>query len=280
MSRMKRLLGGVALGVGAYVGYSYFTWRPRTLTYLYDNRRLLLGHRGAAAEAPANTVPAFKRAMEVGADGVELDVHLTRDGQVVVIHDETVTSVTGRPGRVRDMTLAEIRELDAGSYFGPEFAGTRIPTLDEALEAVGPQAVVNIELKGTGVATEGLEREVVRIVRAHRASDRVIISSFNPFRLWRMRALAPDLPRGMLHGPSTPVYVRDLWFLPMVQPDALHPHYTMVNDAYMKRAHQWGVRVNVWTVDDPAEARRLVELGVDAIITNDPARLREVVKGS
>lgn len=280
MSRMKRLLGGVALGVGAYVGYSYFTWRPRTLTHLYDNRRLLLGHRGAAAEAPANTVPAFKRAMEVGADGVELDVHLTRDGHVVVIHDETVTSVTGMPGRIREMTLAEIQRLDAGSYFGPQFAGTRIPTLDEALDAVGPQAVVNIEIKGTAIASEGLEREVVRIVRAHGMSERVIISSFNPFRLWRIRYLAPELPRGMLHGPNTPPYVRDLWFLPVVQPDALHPHYTMVNAAYMKRAHQWAVRVNVWTVDDPAEARRLVELGVDSIITNDPARLREVVRGS
>jgi len=277
---MKRLLGGVALGVGAYVGYSYFTWRPRTLVYLYDNRRLLLGHRGAAAEAPANTVASFRRAMEVGADGVELDVHLTRDGQVVVIHDETVTSVTGAPGRIREMTLAEIQRLDAGSYFGPEFAGARIPTLDEALDAVGPQAVVNIEIKGTSVASEGLEREVARIVRAHGMGGRVIISSFNPFRLWRMRSLDPDLPRGMLHGPNTPVYVRDLWFLPMVQPDALHPHYSMVNAAYMKRAHQWGVRVNVWTVDDPAEARRLMELGVDSIITNDPARLREVVKGS
>lgn len=280
MSRMKRLLGGVALGVGAYVGYSYLTWRPRTLGYLYDNRRLLLGHRGAAAEAPANTVASFKRAMEVGADGVELDVHLTRDGQVVVIHDETVTEVTGVPGRIREMSLAEIQRLDAGSHFGPQFAGERIPTLDEALDAVGPQGIVNIEIKGTSVGSEGLEREVVRIIHAHRMSERVLISSFNPFRLWRIRMLDPDLPRGMLHGPNTPPYVRDLWFLPVVQPDALHPHYSMVNAAYMKRAHQWGVRVNVWTVDDLAEARRLVDLGVDAMITNDPAHLREVVKGS
>jgi len=127
MSRITRLLGGVALGVGAYVGYSYVTWRPRTLSYLCDNRRLLLGHRGAAVEAPANTVAAFRRAMEAGADGVELDVHLTRDGHVVVIHDEDVHSVTGVSGRIREMSLAEIQQLDAGSYFGPQFAGRASP---------------------------------------------------------------------------------------------------------------------------------------------------------
>ena len=106
----------------------------------------------------------------------------------------------------------------------------------------------------------------------------VIVSSFNPIRLWRLRRIDPRLPRGMLHDPGTPIYVRDLWFLPLVQPDALHPHYSMVNAAYMKRAQQWGVRVNVWTVDAPAQARRLVKLGVDGIITNDPARLHDVVK--
>jgi len=278
MSRFTRLLGGVALGVGAYVGYSYLTWRPRTLSNLYRDRRLLLGHRGAAAEAPANTVPAFRRAMEAGADGVELDVHLTRDGHAVVIHDETVDSVTGVSGRIREMTLAEVQQLDAGSYFGAEFAGARIPTLDEVLDVVGPQGIVNIELKGTGVENDGLEREVVRVIHAHGMSERVILSSFNPLRLWRLRHLAPYLPRGMLHSPDTPVYVRELWFLPVVQPDAVHPHYSMVNAAYMKRAHQWGVRVNVWTVDDPAQARRLANLGVDAIITNDPAHLREIFK--
>jgi len=270
----------MALGAGAVIAYNYVTWRPRPLQHLYCGRLLLLGHRGAAAEAPANTVPAFHRAMEAGAEGVELDVHLTRDGHVVVIHDDTVRAVTGAPGRVREMDLAAIQQLDAGSYFGPAFAGVRIPTLDEVLGAVGPTAVVNIELKGTRVASEGLEREVVRTVHAHRMEDRVIASSFNPFRLWRLRSLDPRIPRAMLHGPQAPAFVRGLWSLPLVQPDALHPHYSMVNEAYMARARQWGVRVNVWTVDDPTEARRLVHLGVDAIITNDPDRLRPVVKVS
>ena len=281
MSRMRSFLGGAAFalgaGLGACVAYNYATWRPRRLSYLYHGRRLLLGHRGAAAEAPANTVAAFRRAMESGADGVELDIHLTHDGRVVVIHDETVRSVTGLDRLVRELTLAQIQQLDAGSYFSPAFAGERIPTLDEALEAVGPDAVVNIELKGMGVAADGLERQMLRIVRAHDMADRVIASSFNPLRLMRLRALDPRIPRGMLYSPNSPVFVRQLWFLPLVQPDALHPHHSMVDEAYMRRARKWGVRVNAWTVDDPAEAERLVRLGVDGIITNDPRHLREIV---
>jgi len=277
MSRRARFLGGLAMALGAYVACDYIRWRPRRLDDLYRGRRLLLGHRGAAAEAPANTVASFRRALEVGADGVELDVHLTRDRQVVVIHDETVDSVTGASGRVREMTLAEIQALDAGSYRGAAFAGERIPSLEEALDALGTQALVNIELKGTSLAADGLERQVVRIVRARHMAGRVIVSSFNPIRLWRLRWLAPEIPRGMLHGPDTPIFVRQLWFLPLVQPDALHPQNTLVDEAYMRRARRWGVRVNVWTVDDPAEAHRLLALGVDGLITNDPRTLREVV---
>ncbi len=279
MSRIGRIAGGMVVGLGALAVYGYATWRPRNLEYLYRGRRLLFAHRGASAEAPANTIAAFRRAMQVGADGVELDVHLTRDRQVVVIHDESVAAVTGQGGRVREMTLAEIQALDAGSYFGPAFRGERIPTLGQVLEAVGPQAIVNVELKGTGVAGDGLEREVVRLVRQRGMAAQVIFSSFNPFHLWRARRLAPEIPRAMLHSSDTPAYVRQLWLLPLVHPDALHPDHGMVDGAYMKRARSWGVRVNAWTVDDPAEARRLLALGVDGLIANDPRRLREALRG-
>jgi glycerophosphoryl diester phosphodiesterase len=277
MPRLTHLLGGLLLGAGAYVGYHYATWQPREQDNLYTHRPLVLGHRGVAAEAPANTAASFRKAMALGADGVELDVHLTRDGQVVVIHDDTVTAVTGVAGRVSQMTLAEIQALDAGSHFGAEFAGERIPTLAEALEAAGPEAIVNIELKGFGVAPDGLEAEVVRIVQAHGMAGRVIASSFNPMRLIRLRQVAPQIPRGMLHGRGTPTFVRELWFLPLVQPDALNPDFGLVDERYMKRARRWGVRVNAWTVDDPAEARRLAALGVDSIITNDPRRILEAL---
>lgn len=280
MGRGTRIVGGAVLALGAMAAYDYLTWRPRDLDYLYRGRRLLLGHRGATAEAPENTVASFRRAMEVGADGVELDVQLTADGQVVVIHDESIAAVTGRPGLVRELTLAQIRSLDAGSHFSQAFEGERIPTLDEALDAVGPEAVVNVELKGTGIRSDGLEREVVRIVSAHGIGQRVIFSSFNPLHLWRTRRLAPEIARAMLHSPDEPAYLRELWLLPLAQPDAFHPDSVMVDKAYVRRARRAGVRVNVWTVDDPAEARRLLALGVDGLITNDPRRLREVMQES
>ncbi len=270
MRRTARFLGGVALGVGAIAAYRYATWSPRSLEDLYQGRRLVFGHRGAASEAPANTALAFRRAMETGADGIELDVHLSRDGHAVVVHDDVLTLAPGVRAPVRVMSLDQLREVDAGD-------GERIPTLEEALEAAGPQALVNIELKGISVSTEGLEREVVRIVHRQRVDERVIISSFNPFRLWRIAQLDPNLPRAMLHGPGLPVYIRDLWFLPLVQPDALHPHYSQVDEAYMQRARRWGVRVNAWTVNDPAETQRLFDLGVDAVITDDPRRMRGIV---
>jgi len=288
MARLTRFMSGVALALGGLVAYEYFSWQPRRLDGLYRGAvegpqgglgrpRLLLGHRGAAAEAPENTLTSFHAALAAGADGVELDVHRTRDGAVVVIHDDTVSAVAGQPGRVAEMTLAEIQRLDAGSHFAPAFAGERIPTLGEALEAVGPQTVVNIELKGVSARADGLEREVARIVREHRMEGRVIVSSFNPLRLIRLRRLAPALPRAMLYAPDMPIFVRDLWLLPFVHPDALHPAHEMIDAAFMAQARRWGVRVNAWTVDDPAEARRLVALGVDGIITNDPRKLREVV---
>lgn len=268
--RTVRFLGGVALGVGAVAAYRYATWRPRNLENLYQGRRLVLGHRGASAEAPANTVRAFRQAVAGGADGVELDVHLSRDGQVVVVHDDTLALSPGVTAPVRAMTLAQMREADVGE-------GERVPTLDEALESVGPEAIVNIELKGTSVRTEGLEAAVVRTVHAHAMAGRVIISSFNPVRLARVAQLDANLPRAMLHGPGSPIYVRDLWFLPLVQPDALHPHYSQVDDRYMAWARGHGARVNVWTVNDADEVRRLLDLGVDAVITDDPRQMRRVV---
>ncbi|MGQ9681015.1 MAG: glycerophosphodiester phosphodiesterase [Anaerolineae bacterium] len=274
MGRGARLMAGAvagaALGVGSIIAHEYATWRPRRLESIYSRRPLLLGHRGAAAEAPENTLVSFRRALEVGAAGVELDVHLTRDGQVVVIHDDTLARVAGVVKRVRDLTLAQVQSLDAGAWFGREYAGVRIPSLAEALAAMGPQALVNIELKGTRLAADGLEREVARVVRIHNAGSRVICSSFNPVRLWRLRVVAPELARGLLHAPDLPALLRGLWLLPLAQPDALHPHHSQVTRCYMTRARRWGVRVNAWTVDDADEAWRLVALGVDGIISNDP----------
>lgn len=231
---------------------------------------LNLAHRGASAYAPANTLAAFRLAEELGADGVELDVHLSADGAIVVIHDFTVDATTDGHGHVRDMTLAELKRLDAGSWFDPRFAGERIPTLEEVVEALGTHMVLNIELKALGLRSQGLEQAVVDLVHRHDIAPRTILSSFNPLVLWRLRRLDPALPRGLLYDASLPLPLRRAWLRPLVRPAALHPHHSLVHARSVTWAHAGGYRVHTWTVDEPTEMRRLIELDVDGIITNRP----------
>ena len=239
---------------------------------------LNLAHRGASAYAPANTLAAFRRAEELGADGVELDVHLSADGALVVIHDFTVDATTDGHGRVRDMTLAELKRLDAGSWFDPRFAGERIPTLEEVVEALGERMILNIELKSPSWRSEGLEQAVVELVEARRLDRRVILSSFNPWTVWRLRRLAPHLTIGLLYDANLALPLRRAWLRPLLRPKALHPHHRLVTARYVAWAHAKGYRVYTWTVNDPAEMRRLIALQVDGIITDRPDVLRREIE--
>ncbi len=243
------------------------------------HRVLNLGHRGASHDAPQNTLAAFRLANEYGADGYELDVHLTKDGIPVVIHDFTVDKTTDGTGPVADFTLAELKRLDAGVKFSPRFAGERIPTLAEVFDVLEPHSIVNVELKTKSIGDNGLERATIQLIRERGLQARVILSSFNPFSLLRVRRLAPELKIGLLYAPDLPVHLRKAWFLPLVKPHALHPHYHMVDERYMQWAKRRGYEVNVWTVDDPDDMRRLAALGVNAIITNRPDVLKSVLAG-
>lgn len=236
---------------------------------------LVLAHRGASAYAPENTLAAFNLAFELGADGVELDVSLTRDGIPVVIHDDTVDRTTNGRGAVNQFTLAELQRLDASNRM-EKYRGEKIPTLEEALRAVGKRGLVNIEIKSTGLKTDGIEMAVLAAIENTGAS-RVLISSFNPLALRRMFLLDPRLPRGLLYAPRLPIFLRRAWLRPLVRPAALHPHFSMVTRDLVAWAHQRGYQVNTWTVDEPDVARRLIEWGVDGIITNKPDVLRKIV---
>ncbi|HEX9075950.1 MAG TPA: glycerophosphodiester phosphodiesterase family protein, partial [Anaerolineae bacterium] len=143
-------------------------------------KTLIIAHRGASNWAPENTLAAFQRACALGADGIELDVTLTRDGVPVVIHDDTVDRTTNGKGAVAQMTLEEIRSLDAGSWYSAEFRGEKIPTLAGVLQAVGQCGLVDIELKGTKLKADGLEAAAIRAVESAGMHERVILSSFNP----------------------------------------------------------------------------------------------------
>jgi glycerophosphoryl diester phosphodiesterase len=236
-------------------------------------RPRVLGHRGASADAPENTLAAFRLARAQGADGVELDVWRCRSGEVVVVHDPDLRRVAGSPLRVERATLAELRAHDVGAWKGEVFRGERIPTLSEALAAL-PGAFVNVELKSEGGRDLRLARAAARAIEAAGAAGRVVVSSFDYRLLVAFRLAAPAVPVGLLFDAETPGRIATWLGLRLLGAAAVHPGRREVTAA---RAAAWrarGLDVNVWTVDDPEEARRLAALGAAAIITNVPALIR------
>jgi glycerophosphoryl diester phosphodiesterase len=242
------------------------------------DRPLVIAHRGASAVAPQNTLAAFRRALELGADGVELDVHLSADGVPVVMHNFEVDELTDGAGKVTDKTLAELKELDAGSKFAPQFAGERIPTLAEVFEALDGKLLVNVELKDISSSGVGLEAPVVEVVRKYGMEKKVLFSSFNPFTLRRIRPHARDIPSGLLVAHDLPAQLRRAWLGPFTPHEARHPDAEMTDERLVRWCRARKLRVNVWTVNDPAEMQRLIALGVDGIITDVPDVLREIVR--
>jgi glycerophosphoryl diester phosphodiesterase len=242
-------------------------------------RPLVLGHRGASAEAPENTLAAFRLARAQGADGVELDVWRCGSGEVVVTHDEETGRVAGGARlRVQDAPLAALRALDVGAWKGERFRGERMPLLAEVLEEL-PGAVVNVELKSSGGRDLRLAAAAARVISDAGAAARVVVSSFDWRLLVAFRLAAPEIPVGLLFDGERSWRLR-LWAaLRLLGPSAVHPDRTLVTE---ERARAWnarGLAVNVWTVDDPAEAAALARLGAAAIITNVPGRARAALGG-
>jgi glycerophosphoryl diester phosphodiesterase len=240
---------------------------------------LNIAHRGANETAPENTLAAFHKALDLGADGIELDVRLSADGVPVVIHDATVDRTTDGAGPVAGMDLGQLRALDAGGWFDPGFTGERIPTLEEVLGVFGGRTWLNLELKGVRILDDELVSAVAGVLGQLELAQDVLISSFNPYLLRQVRRLAPSYPVALLYA-SSPLLLRQLGQLLLgSRPAAVHPHHALVNRQRVARAHKVGTRVNVWTVDARGRMQELISAGVDGIITNQPALLREVLRG-
>jgi glycerophosphoryl diester phosphodiesterase len=234
---------------------------------------LIIGHRGASARAPENSVEAFAKARADGADGVELDVLLCRSGEVVVFHDDDLARLGGRPERVDALSLAALREVTLVS-------GARIPTLEEAFEACGPGLLVNVELKASGASGRvlaALVERVALILERTGTAARVLVSSFSPWavRLWMRRA--PSVPAALLFERQAPLPLRGAWAAAWLRPSALNPEFALCTPPRVARWRARGYAVNVWTVDDPGAVRACRDMAVDGIITNDPARTRGVL---
>jgi glycerophosphoryl diester phosphodiesterase len=240
----------------------------------------IFAHRGAKAIAPENTLPAFEQALAMGVDGIELDVHLSQDGHLVVIHDFTVDKTTNGHGPVRALTAAQLAQLDAGSHFDPAFAGVGVPTLIEVLDLVGDRCRVNVEIKSEDPEGGGEVDVLAAFIRQRNLYDQLIVSSFNPITLIKLRWTDPKIRLGLLYYQPLPSHLRQAWFTPILEPEALHPHHSLIDEALMDWARAKGCAVNTWTVNDPAEAKRLAALGVDAIISDVPDVLINVVRGA
>lgn len=238
---------------------------------------LVFGHRGACGHAPMNTLPSFQKVVELGADGTEFDVRLTRDGHMVILHDPTVDDTTDGSGAVSQMTLAEIRELDAGAWFDGEFRGTRIPTLDEVLETLGKSILINIEIKSEVYHPDGVEAKVADAIHRHKIDDLTIVSSFNPLVLRRFHQAAPHIPIGFLHHPAEPFFLAD--FMRGLPHAARNPHFSEVNPVYMRWAKAHGYHVNTYTVNNPELGLRLRDLGVSSIISDVPDVILSALRG-
>ncbi len=245
--------------------------------FFYTDKVLNLAHRGARMQAPENTLPAFRLAAELGADGIELDVQLSKDGALVIMHDFNVDKTTNGHGPVASMTLTELKALDAGSHFSAEFAGTPIPTLQEVFSALGPVLLINVELKSMVLKDNGLEAEVIRVIEDFGLQDRVLLSSFNPFSLMRAYRINPKIKRGLLWATDLPFYLRWLWFKSLTHRDMFHPQWDATTPQMVQKEHALGHLVNVWTCNEPEGMRKMLALGVDAIMTDYPDRLRQVL---
>jgi glycerophosphoryl diester phosphodiesterase len=245
------------------------------LDQMYQERTLVFGHQGAKAYAPTNTIPAFELAVAQRADGVELDVHLSKDKYPVILHDFTVDATTNGKGYARDMTLAQLKELDAGGWFGESFQGVQIPTLDEVFEAVGRKLYINVEIKSETEETDGVEQIVADTIAEFELQQRVIVSSFNPYTLKRFRKIMPDVAIGFL-------YMSDGGWNSLMEDvphEARHPHHSVIDRTFMAWAKSKGYRVNTWTVNEPERAVELRDLRVDCIISDNPDVIIKALQG-
>jgi glycerophosphoryl diester phosphodiesterase len=246
-----------------------------------DYRPAVVAHRGLSAHRPENTLAAVRAAIAVGADVVEVDVTLTVDGHVVVIHDETVDRTTNAAGPVSEYTLAELQRLDAGSWFSPEWANERIPTLAQVLDTTNGKILLNIEIKSEAVGSRvegGIVEKVVRLVNDRGMTDQVVVSSFEPRALVQTRAVDPHIVTASLfnkniHHGMDPVDVVDA-----AGSKALVMSRKRITARIVERCRTLGIPVGVYTVNEERLMRRMIRMQVHALFTDDAELLMRVIR--
>ncbi|MFP6626958.1 MAG: glycerophosphodiester phosphodiesterase family protein [Deltaproteobacteria bacterium] len=237
---------------------------------------LVIAHRGASALRPENTLEAFQLAMELGADGVEFDVQLTRDRVVVVFHDEVLGRTSSGSGVLAEQNFADLAGLDAGSWFGSDFGGCRIPSLETTLSTLGGQGLMNIELKprrsdaASPTETSVLVEKTVAAVIEKGLADEVVFSSFDYTALDQLRSLFAGARIAVL---SVPKNMEEAFTVAgRLGAELINPHVAVTDRALVERAHRAGLGVGVWTVNEESEIKRIKSLGVQMLFTDHPGQ--------
>lgn len=228
-------------------------------------------HRGASGNYPENTMLAFQKALEAGCEGIEFDVQLTRDGELVIIHDETVDRTSNGTGWVRDMTYEELCQLDFSYKWSGQLPFQKIPTLREYFELVKDLDIVsNIELKTGVYEYPGIEAAVYALIKEYGLEKKVVVSSFNHLSVLRMKALDPAIECGFL---SEAWLLEAGSYVSRYGVEDFHPHFAMLTDTMVAELRAHNVGINTWTVNDPEDIRRMIHFKVDGIISNYPERV-------
>lgn len=256
----------IALTIASYI---YSTNQYLTTQEEVQMSQLInFAHRGSSAICPENTMAAFAKGLEQGATGIETDVQMTKDGRLVLIHDESVARTTGAEGLVKDYTYDELAKLDAGSWFGADFQGERIPLLEELLELTKNRGtIVNIELKNGSIQYPELEKRVIETVRHYNMSEQIVISSFNHYSLVECKHIDPEIRTGLLYGEGL---YKPWEYAKLAKADALHAYHRAVLPEWVEEAKQHGVVYHPWTVNDEEQMKTLIDAGVAGIITDYP----------
>lgn len=260
-----------------------------------QKKPLILGHRGFSGIYPENTMLAFIKAYEAGADGVELDIQLTKDGELVIVHDSTVDRTTNGSGKISEFSLKAIQFLDAAHTF-TDYGKQQIPTLNEYFEWVQDKSfVTNIELKTDENEYAGIEQKLVQLIKQYDRAEKIIVSSFNYQTIERIKFLAPDLKCGLLtidfqtveqaKGVIPDLLIEQPTLVPSrlidyaenLGADYLHPNYLSLTSEITKQITDRGLGINIWTVDHETDMHQLLTENVNSIITNYPDRLKRIM---
>lgn len=245
----------------------------------------VIGHRGAAGLAPENTLASFRKAMEIGVDFIELDIHMAKDGALIVMHDSNVKRTTNGDGEIGEKTFADLSTLDAGSWFDSLYSDERIPRLEEVLDLVKGRSTLLIEVKWpkTGIYS-GIVSQLVHVIRKHHAESWVVIQSFEPGYLRELSVLAPEIRfHQLLFGEALllPIYFDRTFhfgrFKPIPGASSINFHYRYLSKRFVRRIHQQA-DIFVFTVNDRDDIRKAIQLGADGIISDFPDTVRDIVK--